>query len=104
MFLLFSHLFPLSLRFGPQNRLSLRFFKSTPPPPPPGGGGGIHLHSKVLKSEILTLATPNFLDLKSVYIEVLISSQEELDLRTFETMSVQYVINESIFRIFVTIF
>ena len=44
------------------------------------------------------------LPLKSVYIEVRISSQEELDLRTFETMPVQYVINESIFRIFVTIF
>ena len=39
-----------------------------------------------------------------MYIEVRISSQEELDLRTFETISVQYVINESIFRIFVTMF
>ena len=50
------------------------------------------------------IETPAETSLKSVYIEVRISSQEELDLRTFETMPVQYVINESIFRIFVTIF
>ena len=42
--------------------------------------------------------------LKSVYRLFPISSQKELDLRTFETMPVQYVINENIFRIFVTFF
>ena len=44
------------------------------------------------------------MSLKSVYIEVRISSQEELDRDTFGIVPVQYVVNESIFRIFVTIF
>ena len=42
--------------------------------------------------------------LKRVDTDSRIVFEQELDRRTFETVSVHYVINETIFRFFVTIF
>ena len=50
------------------------------------------------------LSTVGEPSLKRVYTDQRIVFEQELDRRTFETVSVQYVINENIFRIFVTFF